>query len=78
MFSVAARHTMDDLQDNRAAYAKEVSEVGGHEAKNGLMLESMSLHPDRPDAVPCARRDANALGCGDGRDRRREQERRCD
>jgi len=27
MLSVAARYTMDDLQDNRATYAKEVSEM---------------------------------------------------
>ena len=44
MLSVAARYTMDDLQDNRAAYVAEVADMLGiNLAQNGLMLESMSL-----------------------------------
>jgi flotillin len=58
MLSVAARYTMDDLQDNRAAYAKEVSEMlEGNLAKNGLMLESMSL--TRIDQTPFHALDEN-------------------
>jgi len=44
MLSVAARYTMDELQDNRAAYVAEVTDMlGSNLAQNGLMLESMSL-----------------------------------
>ena len=44
MLSVAARYTMDELQDNRAAYVAEVTDMLGENlAQNGLMLESMSL-----------------------------------
>ncbi len=44
MLSVAARYTMDELQDNRAAYVAEVTDMLGiNLAQNGLMLESMSL-----------------------------------
>ena len=58
MLSVAARYTMDDLQDNRAAYAEEVSEVLCENlAQNGLMLESMSL--TRIDQTPFHALDEN-------------------
>ena len=51
MLSVAARYSMDDLQDNRAAYADEVSKIlDDNLLKNGLMLESMSL--TRIDQTP--------------------------
>lgn len=44
MLSVAARHTMDELQDNRAGYARDISAVLSENlAQNGLMLESVSL-----------------------------------
>lgn len=44
MLSVAARYTMDELQDNRAVYVSEVADMlGDNLAQNGLMLESMSL-----------------------------------
>ena len=58
MLSVAARYTMDELQDNRAAYAKEVSDMlGDNLAQNGLMLESMSL--TRIDQTPFHALDEN-------------------
>lgn len=58
MLSVAARYTMDELQDNRAAYAKEVSEMlVDNLAQNGLMLESMSL--TRIDQTPFHALDEN-------------------
>ena len=58
MLSVAARYTMDELQDNRAAYAKEVTEMlGGNLSQNGLMLESMSL--TRIDQTPFHALDEN-------------------
>ena len=58
MLSVAARYTMDELQDNRAAYAKEVSDMLGENlAQNGLMLESMSL--TRIDQTPFHALDEN-------------------
>ena len=58
MLSVAARYTMDDLQDNRAAYAEEVSEMlGDNLAQNGLMLESVSL--TRIDQTPFHALDEN-------------------
>ena len=58
MLSVAAGYTMDDLQDNRAGYAREVSEMlTDNLAKNGLMLESMSL--TRIDQTPFHALDEN-------------------
>jgi len=58
MLSVAARYTMDELQDNRAAYAKEVSDMlGDNLAQNGLRLESMSL--TRIDQTPFHALDEN-------------------
>ena len=58
MLSVAARYTMDELQDNRAAYAKEVSDMlSDNLAQNGLMLESMSL--TRIDQTPFHALDEN-------------------
>lgn len=42
MLSVAARYTMDELQDNRAGFAREVSELlSDNLAQNGLLLESV-------------------------------------
>ena len=58
MLSVAARYTMDDLQDNRAAYANEVSKIlDDNLAQNGLMLESISL--TRIDQTPFHALDEN-------------------
>ena len=58
MLSVAARYTMDELQDNRAAYAKEVSDILSNTlAQSGLMLESMSL--TRIDQTPFHTLDEN-------------------
>ena len=58
MLSVAARYTMDELQDNRAAYSKEVSEILNNTlAQSGLMLESMSL--TRIDQTPFHTLDEN-------------------
>jgi len=58
MLSVAARYTMDELQDNRAGYVKEVTDVlGDNLAQNGLMLESMSL--TRIDQTPFNALDEN-------------------
>jgi flotillin len=58
MLSVAARYTMDELQDNRAAYSKEVTDMlGDNLAQNGLMLESMSL--TRIDQTPFHALDEN-------------------
>ena len=58
MLSVAARYSMDDLQDNRAAYADEVSKILDDSLlKNGLMLESMSL--TRIDQTPFHALDEN-------------------
>ena len=58
MLSVAARYSMDDLQDNRAAYADEVSKIlDDNLLKNGLMLESMSL--TRIDQTPFHALDEN-------------------
>ena len=51
MLSVAASYTMDELQDNRGRYAKEISEMLGENlSQNGLMLESVSL--TRIDQTP--------------------------
>ena len=58
MLSVAARYTMDELQDNRAVYVSEVTEMlGDNLAQNGLMLESMSL--TRIDQTPFHALDEN-------------------
>jgi len=58
MLSVAARYTMDELQDNRAAYVKEVSDILSNTlAQSGLMLESMSL--TRIDQTPFHTLDEN-------------------
>ncbi len=58
MLSVAARYTMDELQDNRAGYAGEVSAVLKENlAQNGLMLESVSL--TRIDQTPFSALDEN-------------------
>jgi uncharacterized membrane protein YqiK len=58
MLSVAARYTMDELQDNRAGYAKEISDMlTDNLAQNGLMLESVSL--TRIDQTPFHALDEN-------------------
>lgn len=58
MLSVAARYTMDELQDNRAGYAREVSGVLAENlAQNGLLLESVSL--TRIDQTPFHALDEN-------------------
>ncbi len=58
MLSVAARYTMDELQDNRAGYAREVSEILTENlAQNGLLLESVSL--TRIDQTPFHALDEN-------------------
>lgn len=58
MLSVAARYTMDELQDNRGAYAREVSDaLKDNLAQNGLMLESVSL--TRIDQTPFHALDEN-------------------
>lgn len=58
MLSVAARYTMDELQDNRAAFAREVSELlSDNLAQNGLLLESVSL--TRIDQTPFHALDEN-------------------
>ncbi len=58
MLSVAARHTMDELQDNRAGYAREVTGLLAENlAQNGLMLESVSL--TRLDQTPFHALDEN-------------------
>ncbi|MCP5080495.1 MAG: flotillin [Alphaproteobacteria bacterium] len=58
MLSVAARYTMDSLQDERAKYVAEVSEAL-HEnlGQNGLVLESVSL--TRLDQTPFHALDEN-------------------
>ena len=58
MLSVAARYTMDELQDNRAGYAREVSDIlTDNLAQNGLLLESVSL--TRIDQTPFHALDEN-------------------
>ncbi|MEM6941114.1 MAG: flotillin domain-containing protein [Pseudomonadota bacterium] len=58
MLSVAAAYTMDELQDNRARYAKEINEMLGQNlSQNGLMLESVSL--TRIDQTPFNALDEN-------------------
>lgn len=58
MLAVGARYTMDELQDNRGGYAREVSEsLKANLAQNGLMLESVSL--TRIDQTPFNALDEN-------------------
>lgn len=58
MLSVAAAYTMDELQDNRARYAQEISDMLRENlAQNGLMLESVSL--TRIDQTPFHALDEN-------------------
>lgn len=58
MLSVAAGYTMDELQDNRGRYAREVGEMlNDNLAQNGLLLESVSL--TRLDQTPFAALDEN-------------------
>ena len=58
MLSVAARYTMDDLQDNRSGYSQDVSELlVDNLAQNGLLLESVSL--TRIDQTPFHALDEN-------------------
>jgi len=58
MLSVAASYTMDELQDNRGRYAKEISEMLGENlSQNGLMLETVSL--TRIDQTPFHALDEN-------------------
>jgi uncharacterized membrane protein YqiK len=58
LLSVAARYTMDELQDKRAQYAAEVSEMlEANLAQNGLVLESVSLK--RLDQTPFHALDEN-------------------
>lgn len=58
MLSVAARYTMDDLQDNRSGYSQAVSELlVDNLAQNGLLLESVSL--TRIDQTPFHALDEN-------------------
>lgn len=58
MLGVAARYTMDELQDARAKYVAEVSEIlAPNLAHNGLLLESVSL--TRLDQTPFHALDEN-------------------
>ena len=58
LLSVAARYTMDELQDKRAEYAAEVSQMlEANLAQNGLVLESVSLK--RLDQTPFHALDEN-------------------
>ncbi len=58
LLSVAARYTMDELQDKRAQYAAEVSQMlEANLAQNGLVLESVSLK--RLDQTPFHALDEN-------------------
>jgi flotillin len=58
MLSVAARYTMDGLQDNRGQYVGEVSQaLEENLALNGLVLESVSL--TRLDQTPFRALDEN-------------------
>jgi flotillin len=58
MLSVAARYTMDELQDNRAGYAREITEMlSDNLAQNGLMVESVSL--SKIDQTPFHALDEN-------------------
>jgi flotillin len=58
LLSVAARYTMDELQDKRGQYAAEVTEtLAPNLANNGLLLESVSLK--RLDQTPFHALDEN-------------------
>ncbi len=58
MLSVAAGYSMDELQDNRARYAREITEMlNDNLSQNGLMLESVSL--TRIDQTPFHALDEN-------------------
>lgn len=58
MLSVAATRTMDELQDDRAGYARQVTALlADNLAQNGLMLESVSL--TRLDQTPFHALDEN-------------------
>lgn len=58
MLSVAARYTMDSLQDNRGEYSAEVSEIlAPNLSQNGLVLESVSI--TRLDQTPFHALDEN-------------------
>ena len=58
MLSVAATRTMDELQDDRAGYTREVTSLLAENlAQNGLMLESVSL--TRLDQTPFHALDEN-------------------
>jgi uncharacterized membrane protein YqiK len=58
MLAVAARYTMDGLQDNRGQYVSEVSQtLGDNLAQDGLVLESVSL--TRLDQTPFHALDEN-------------------
>ncbi len=58
LLAVAARYSMDELQDKRGEYAKEVSEMlQDNLAKNGLVLESVSM--TRIDQTPFNLLDEN-------------------
>lgn len=58
MLSVAARYTMDELQDRRGEYVREVSEaLSPTLALNGLLLENVAL--TRLDQTPFASLDEN-------------------
>jgi uncharacterized membrane protein YqiK len=58
LLSVAARYTMDELQDKRGQYAAEVTEtLSPNLANNGLLLESVSLK--RLDQTPFHALDEN-------------------
>jgi uncharacterized membrane protein YqiK len=58
MLSVAATRTMDELQDDRAGYTREVTALLAENlAQNGLMLESVSL--TRLDQTPFHALDEN-------------------
>lgn len=58
MLSIAATRTMDELQDDRAGYAREVTALlADNLAQNGLMLESVSL--TRLDQTPFHALDEN-------------------
>ena len=58
MLSVAARYTMDELQDRRGEYVREVSEaLSPTLAMNGLLLENVAL--TRLDQTPFGSLDEN-------------------
>ena len=58
LMTVAAKYTMDGLQDNRGQYSMEVSEKLSVElAKNGLLLESVAV--TRMDQTPFQALDEN-------------------